>query len=73
MTDMTKSQLADEFWCRENNIDPAESIEIARLSSPQERFVQADEVAELALFLCGDSAASITGQSINVCGGLSLH
>ncbi len=73
MTDMARSQLSDEFWCREHNIDPAESEEIARLSSPQERFVQPEEVASLALYLCSESAVSITGQAINICGGLSLH
>ena len=37
--------------------------------SPQKRMVTADEVAALALFLCGDSARGITGQALSVDGG----
>jgi 3-oxoacyl-[acyl-carrier protein] reductase len=36
---------------------------------PQRRLGQADEVAELVLFLCSDSASYIAGQAIHVDGG----
>ncbi|HEV3105953.1 MAG TPA: SDR family NAD(P)-dependent oxidoreductase [Trinickia sp.] len=37
--------------------------------NPQRRFVQADEVAQAALWLALPSSASVTGQSISVSGG----
>lgn len=37
--------------------------------NPQGRIVQPEEVADAVRWLCGDGAASITGQSIAVCGG----
>jgi 3-hydroxybutyrate dehydrogenase len=37
--------------------------------SPQKRMVTVDEVAALALYLCGDEARGITGQALNVDGG----
>lgn len=39
---------------------------------PQRRFVTPQEIGELVKFLISDNAKSITGQSINVCAGLSL-
>jgi 3-oxoacyl-[acyl-carrier protein] reductase len=39
---------------------------LARLGSPE-------EVANLVVFLASDQASYITGQAINVCGGLSFH
>lgn len=38
----------------------------------QKRFVQPDEVAKLIEYLISDCAKGITGQSINICAGLSL-
>lgn len=73
MTDMSAEQLNDPNWCQWQHIDPRQSVEIARLSVPQERFIEASEVADLVLFLCSNQARGITGQSINICGGLSLR
>ena len=70
---MAIDQLTDESWCRLNEIPPEQSVDIARLSIPREQFVRAEEVAALICFLCGDGAASITGQALTICGGLSLH
>jgi ketoreductase len=73
LTDMSKEQLTDNEWCKTNEIDPPESVEIARLSIPQMEFTRPEDVASLVTYLCGESARSITGQAINICGGLSLH
>ena len=37
--------------------------------NPQRRVIQPDEVADAVRWLCGDAAASVTGQSISVSGG----
>jgi 3-hydroxybutyrate dehydrogenase len=73
LTDMASQQLEDPKWCALNDIEQSQSVEIARLSIPQQRFVKSEEVADLAVFLCSNQAKSITGQAINICGGLSLR
>jgi NAD(P)-dependent dehydrogenase (short-subunit alcohol dehydrogenase family) len=40
-----------------------------RSTNPQDRFVQPDEVAAAVLWLCSESAGSITGQAISISGG----
>lgn len=71
-TDMAQEQMNDPQWCRLNDINPEESLDIARLSVPQMRLIQPDEVAGLVSYLCSDRAKGITGQAINICGGLSI-
>jgi len=39
---------------------------------PQRRFVEPQEVAKLVKYLVSDDARAITGQSINICAGLSM-
>ena len=39
---------------------------------PQRRFVTPEEIADTCEFLISDKAKTITGQSINICAGLSL-
>ena len=38
-------------------------------NNPQGRFVKPQEIADLVLWLCGDSSSGITGQAISVSGG----
>jgi 3-hydroxybutyrate dehydrogenase len=45
--------------------------QVAVNAVPLKRMVEASEVGELAAFLCSDAAASITGQAINICGGVT--
>jgi NAD(P)-dependent dehydrogenase (short-subunit alcohol dehydrogenase family) len=49
------------------------SAEEARTSlastNPQGRFIQPEEIAAAVLWLCGDAAQSITGQTISISGG----
>ncbi|QHO77848.1 beta-ketoacyl-ACP reductase [Bradyrhizobium sp. CCBAU 051011] len=42
-------------------------------ASPMKRFIEAREVAGLAVYLMSDFAAGITGQSLNVCGGTLME
>jgi len=39
---------------------------------PQKRFVKPEEIAKLCKYLISEDAKGITGQSINVCAGLSV-
>ena len=39
---------------------------------PQKRFISPSEIAEMIKYLISDSAKGVTGQSINLCAGLSV-
>lgn len=56
-----------------NSIDNSEFTQEEILSCiPQRRFVKPEEVAFLVKYLISDNAKGITGQSINLCAGLSV-
>jgi 3-hydroxybutyrate dehydrogenase len=42
-------------------------------AQPTKQFVTTEQVAGVAVFLCTDSAASITGTNISVDGGWTAH
>ena len=52
----------------ENDFSKNEILE----TIPQRRFVTTEEIANACEFLISDKAKTITGQSINICAGLSL-
>lgn len=55
------------------SIEESEFSKIEILESiPQKRFVEPSEVASLIKYLISDEAKGVTGQSINLCAGLSL-
>jgi ketoreductase len=41
-------------------------------ATPIKRFLEAEEVADLALYLASEKAGGITGQAINICGGQTM-
>lgn len=51
--------------------DTVENVE--KGMNPVQRLLETEEVADLAVYLAGDSARSITGQSYNVSGGMVMH
>jgi len=55
-TRMAAEQLGDPVWCERNEISVEESADIARLSVPQMRLIEADEVAHLVSFICSERA-----------------
>lgn len=56
-----------------NSIDESEfSKEEIIDCIPQKRFVKPEEIASLCRYLISDDAKGITGQSINICAGLSV-
>lgn len=52
----------------EENFSKSEIIE----TIPQRRFVTPNEIASVCEYLISENAKSVTGQSINICAGLSL-
>ena len=46
-----------------------EALQEFTRSNPQARLIQPDEIADTVIWLCSDSARSITGQAISVSGG----
>ncbi|MEP2705816.1 MAG: SDR family NAD(P)-dependent oxidoreductase [Roseibium sp.] len=50
-------------------MDQETATEKLRAINPQDRFVQPNEVAETALWLCSDAAASINGHALSLSGG----
>ena len=82
MTKALALELA-EFGITVNVINPGwvktELVENAGLNLeeeidcvPQRRFIHPDEIAKMAEYLITDSAKGVTGQSLNLCAGLSL-
>ncbi len=66
-TDMTIETI-DRIAARTGRTRDEARAALERMS-PQERLVAPDEVAAVALFLAGPSAAGLTGQALNVDGG----
>ena len=54
---------------------PREQVirDVILAAQPSRRFVEVEEVAALAVFLCGDHARSITGAAIAIDGGWSAR
>ncbi len=67
-TPLVEGQIADQ--ARVHGL-PRERVirEVILAAQPTKRFVEVEEVAALALFLCGDAARSITGAAIPIDGG----
>lgn len=72
-TEMATSQLTDPEYCGLTGTSPEDSVSNACFSIPINRMIEPEEVAALVAFLASDAARGITGQSINICGGMSLH
>ena len=70
-TDIHKSNMNVKARVLGTSVPEAENRMIS--SVPLKRFGTTDEVAELCLFLASDFSAYITGQAINICGGLVME
>lgn len=67
-TPLVEGQIRDQ--AKSHGISEAEVIRDVMLASqPTKRFVGVDEIAALAIFLCGETARSITGTAIPIDGG----
>lgn len=67
-TPLVENQIPDTMKAR--NMTREQVInDVLLKGQPTKQFVTAEQVAEVALFLCGDAAAQITGTNISVDGG----
>ena len=66
-TDMAKKGIQETALALD--IDENTFLEQAIESVPLRRFIQPEEIAQLALYLSSDQASAITGQAYNICGG----
>lgn len=62
-----ETELAENA-CREGEFSKEENLQII----PQKRFIEPIEIAKLCEYLVSDDAKGLTGQSINLCAGLSI-
>ena len=71
-TALVEKQIADQ--AATHGIPEDEVVEKVLLEHMAvKRLVEPDEVAELAVFLCGPASASITGASLTLDGGWTAH
>ena len=61
-TELGNSSANEGDWCK------AEIVECI----PQKRFITPEEIAYMVKYLISDDAKGVTGQSINLCAGLSV-
>ena len=72
-TPMAEDVFHDEKYAKYHQI-PVEELKTTSLEAvPIGRYIHPKEVAYLALYLASDYASAITGQAINICGGLCMH
>jgi 3-hydroxybutyrate dehydrogenase len=69
-TEMARARIGE--IALETKTTYEDAREAASRGTPLGRFVEAEEVARLAVFLCSRGADAITGQAISVCGGTTL-
>lgn len=62
-----------ELRAKQLGTTPENIEEAIRQSIPMKRFQTSEDIGNIALFLCSDLAKNITGQAINVCGGMRLN
>ena len=68
LTPLVQKQIDDR--AEQTNKSQAETArEMLREKQPSGRFTTAEEIAALALFLCSDEAANVTGSSLPIDGG----
>lgn len=71
-TPLVEKQIDDQ--ARAHNISHEQVIsEVLLKQQPSKRFARIEEMAALAIFLCSDGAASITGAALPVDGGWTAH
>lgn len=68
LTPLVENQIEDQ--AKAHNLPRDEVVrDVILASQPSKKFVQTEEIGAIAVFLCSDAAASITGVPISVDGG----
>ncbi len=70
-TEMARQGISESAG--QQGMTPDEFKKQAIEAMPIKRFLDADEVAELVVYLCSAHARGITGQAINICGGQTMN
>jgi acetoin reductase-like protein len=65
--------LEFESWAKLMQVTVEELEKEFLKSIPLGRLAEPEDVAKVVVFLCSDNANYMTGQAINVCGGLEMH
>ena len=73
VTETRMSKELGEALAERAGVDPSEMFRQFLQGILQGRAQTADEIAAAAVFLCSQEASAITGQSINVDGGMSFY
>ena len=58
-----------ETIVEKTGMSPEEAAKSLQRGNPQKRFVQTDEVAGTALWLCSEAARSVNGHALSLSGG----
>jgi NAD(P)-dependent dehydrogenase (short-subunit alcohol dehydrogenase family) len=70
-TDMLEEGLRG--WSEQTGRPIEVGRKVFQAASPQNRFFEASEVAQLVYFLSSDEARGINGQAVNLCGGALVY
>jgi NAD(P)-dependent dehydrogenase (short-subunit alcohol dehydrogenase family) len=62
-----------EFLAEEHGISLEDAKQVLGDEAALGRMATTEDIANVVAFLCSDQASFITGQSINVCGGIEFH
>jgi meso-butanediol dehydrogenase/(S,S)-butanediol dehydrogenase/diacetyl reductase len=55
-------------------LDPKQALDaIVQRTIPLKRYQTAEDIGHAVVFLASDEAKEITGQAINVCGGMAMN
>lgn len=72
-TEMAEEILHDKKYAEYHQI-PVDKLKTSCIEAvPIGRYIHPKEIGYLALYLASDYASAITGQAINICGGLSMN
>jgi 3-hydroxybutyrate dehydrogenase len=71
-TPLVEQQIADQ--ARAHGISPENVVrDVMLVHQARKEFVRVEELAALAVFLCSDAGASMTGTALAMDGGWTLH